>query len=89
MPLSSKTTSLPFPVAPSPPRCILHHARTTTEHLTNLQLVYRTEADGEALLVALNLAGEPAAVPAAGEVLAGRIDGGTLPAHGWAVLAPR
>ncbi|QNG35598.1 DUF3459 domain-containing protein [Geodermatophilaceae bacterium NBWT11] len=65
----------------------LHHARTTTEHLTNLQLVYRTEADGKALIVALNLADEPATVPAAGAVLAGRIDGGRLPAHGWAVLS--
>ncbi len=71
----------------------LHRARTTSEHLTNSQLVYRTAAGDEALLVALNLADEPAVVPASGELLAGQATprgrGIELPAHGWAVLVPR
>ncbi len=46
----------------------------------------------QSLVVALNVADEPAVVPAAGELLAGTgtARGGDLelPAHGWAVLAP-
>ncbi|SDP09352.1 cyclomaltodextrinase [Klenkia soli] len=69
----------------------LHRARTEQLHLTNEQLVYRTAADGGALVVALNLADEPAVVPSSGELVAGRgeVRGRDLelPAHGWAVLA--
>lgn len=70
----------------------LHRARTEQLHLTNGQLVLRCSADGQSLVVALNVADEPAVVPAAGELLAGTgtARGGDLelPAHGWAVLAP-
>jgi cyclomaltodextrinase len=69
----------------------LHGARTEQLHLTNEQLVYRSAADGESLVVALNIADAPAVVPAAGSVLAGAgapVAGGLeLPAHGWAVLS--
>ena len=69
----------------------LHRARTTQLHLTNTALVYRTAADGEALVVALNLADAPAVAPASGTVLAGQATprgrGLELPAHGWAVLS--
>jgi cyclomaltodextrinase len=68
----------------------LHRARTEQLHLTNEELVLRSSADGEALVLALNIAAEPAVVPAAGELLAGTgtARGGDLelPAHGWAVL---
>jgi len=76
----------------------LHTARTTPLHRDNRQLSYAVTGEGERLVVALNLADTPVAVPAAGagELLAG---GGTverpgtdravvrLGAHGWAVLA--
>lgn len=71
----------------------LHHARTSVEHVTNDELVYRSAHDGQALLVALNLADHPAALPVAGvgAVLAGSgqlLDGGRVqvPGPGWAVL---
>src|SRR4051812_24466455 len=72
----------------------LHRARTTPLHLGNLQLSYASAADGQRLVVALNLADEPADLPApgagtllagAGEVRPGRSV--RLPGHGWAVLA--
>ncbi|MEI4273442.1 alpha-amylase family glycosyl hydrolase [Klenkia sp. LSe6-5] len=69
----------------------VHRARTEQLHLTNEQLVYRTSADGESLVVALNLAAHPVTVPAAGELLAGsaapRNGGLELPGRGWAVLS--
>ncbi len=43
----------------------LHGARTTVLHRANEQLVYRSEADGQALLVALNASAAPATVPGA------------------------
>ncbi len=68
----------------------LHRARTEQLHLTNEQLVYRTAADGQALVVALNLADGPVVVPAGGALLAGagaaHPGGFELPAGGWAVL---
>jgi cyclomaltodextrinase len=77
----------------------LHTARTRPLHLTNEQFVYEASAEGQRLLVALNLAGDPAdcPVPAAARLLAGEADlvhPGTaqalirLPPLGWAVLAP-
>ncbi len=72
----------------------LHRAQTTQLHLTNEQFCYETRAEGQRLVVALNLADTPAALPAitCGAVLAGRLDRRpngrlSLPAHGWAVLA--
>jgi cyclomaltodextrinase len=69
----------------------LHRARTEQLHLTNEQLVYRTAAGDDALVVALNLSAAPAVVPVAGELQAGsgtaRGTGLELPAHGWAVLS--
>jgi cyclomaltodextrinase len=75
----------------------LHTARTTVVHLSNEQLVYQTSDGQHRLLVALNLAGTPAEVPApqAGQVLAGYADldlpntadtTAGLPAYAWAVL---
>jgi cyclomaltodextrinase len=75
----------------------LHRARTTPLHRDNRQFSYAAGADGQRLVVALNLADEPVAVPAAGagELLAGTgsvrqpgTDGAVveLDAHGWAIL---
>jgi cyclomaltodextrinase len=75
----------------------LHRARTTPLHRDNRQLSYAVGADGQRLVVALNLGDSPAAVPAAGgsSVLAGAAtvrqpgsDGAVaeLGAHGWAIL---
>jgi cyclomaltodextrinase len=74
----------------------LHRAVTRVEHVTNEQLVYTSHLGDDALVVALNVADEPATVPAPGAtgVLAGdgrlEEEGGTatvaVPAHGWAVL---
>jgi len=70
----------------------LHRARTTPLHRDNRQLSYAVSAEGQRLVVALNLADTAADVPApgAGEVLAGagQVRGGTvrLEPHGWAVL---
>ncbi|MCK9894116.1 alpha-amylase family glycosyl hydrolase [Frankia sp. AgB32] len=77
----------------------LHRAKVRVLHLAGGQLTYETSADGQRLLVALNLAGEPADCPApgAGHVLGGAADlvrarGGDTVARlapfGWAVLAP-
>ncbi|WP_261554362.1 alpha-amylase family glycosyl hydrolase [Frankia tisae] len=77
----------------------LHAARTRPLHLANEQLTYETSAEGQRLLVTLNLAGDPADCPAPGaaRLLAGDADllhAGTaqaltsLPPFGWAVLAP-
>ncbi|WP_261575425.1 alpha-amylase family glycosyl hydrolase [Frankia gtarii] len=74
----------------------LHAARTRPLHLTNEQLTYETSAEGQRLLVTLNLAGDPADCPAPGaaQLLAGDADlihPGTaqalirLPPFGWAV----
>ena len=76
----------------------LHTARSTQLHLANQQLVYRVEQAGQQLLVALNLADEPADLPApqAATVIAGsatltragRPDAQVqLEPTGWAVLA--
>jgi cyclomaltodextrinase len=70
----------------------LHRARTTPLHRDNRQLSYAVSGDGQRLVVALNLADEPASVPVsgAGELLAGagtlRGDAVRLDAHGWAIL---
>jgi cyclomaltodextrinase len=75
----------------------LHRARTTPLHRDNRQFSYATSADGERLVVALNLAETPAVLPApgAGAVLAGegtvrqpRTDRAVveLGGHGWAIL---
>jgi cyclomaltodextrinase len=74
----------------------LYDAKTVTEHVSNDHLVYRSERGGDALLVALNVADEPATLPASlpGQVLAGEarlsptasgVDV-TLPAKGWAII---
>ncbi|WP_369138566.1 alpha-amylase family glycosyl hydrolase [Modestobacter versicolor] len=76
----------------------LHQARTTPLHRDNRRFSYAVAADGGRLVVALNLADDSAALPAAGagEVLAGAgtvRQPGTdravveLAGHGWAVLA--
>ena len=68
----------------------LHRARTGITHLTNTQLGYRSTVDGQAITVALNLDGTPAAIPATGRVILGEaaVRNGTahLPPYGWAVL---
>ncbi|WP_029135239.1 alpha-amylase family protein [Nakamurella lactea] len=78
----------------------LHRARPEILHTANEQLVYRSgdpAASSTELVVALNIAAAPAAVPVpAGLRLiagSGEIRGGpgtelTLPENGWAVLAP-
>ncbi|MBZ8131703.1 alpha-amylase family protein [Afifella sp. IM 167] len=76
----------------------LHAAKTKKLSLSNEQLSYRSEAEGEAIVVALNLASSAAnvAVPDAGAVLAGEAEltagGGesavaSLPPYGWAVFS--
>jgi cyclomaltodextrinase len=71
----------------------LHRARTTPLHLTNTQAVLESEADGQRLLLALNLDDAPLTqdLPGVGDVLAGaaHLDGmrAYVPPHGWAVLA--
>ncbi|WP_243407760.1 alpha-amylase family glycosyl hydrolase [Frankia canadensis] len=76
----------------------LHAARTATVFLANTRMTYESAAEGQRILVALNLAADPADLPAPGavDVLAGGGDlreAGTgeaavrLPARGWAVLA--
>jgi len=76
----------------------LHRARTTPLHRDNRQLSYAVTAEGQRLVVALNLADTPAAVPVAGagELLAGagpvRRPGTDravveLGPHGWAILS--
>ncbi|MGQ7296982.1 alpha-amylase family glycosyl hydrolase [Quadrisphaera sp. KR29] len=70
----------------------LVRAHTDVVHLANLQVVLRTAAGGQALIVALNLASSPTTLPVAGavSVVAGlaALAGGQvqLPARGWAVL---
>jgi cyclomaltodextrinase len=74
----------------------LHQARTSVDHLTNDHCVYTSHGEGHELVVALNLADEPATVPApdVASVLAGECHISpagaetsiTVPAHGWAVL---
>jgi cyclomaltodextrinase len=75
----------------------LHRARTTPLHRDNRQFSYATSADGQRLVVALNLAESPAVLPApgAGAVLAGegtvrqpRTDRAVveLGGHGWVIL---
>ncbi len=71
----------------------LHRARLTVEHVANEQLVYRCSEGEQAIVVALNLAAEPAWVPSvgAGGVVAGQASwadlGVVLPAGGWVVLS--
>jgi len=75
----------------------LHRARSHVKHLANGQLVYSSQANDDAIIVALNLDEDAVTLPAAGgvSVLAGAGDvagsGGqttiTLAAHGWAVLS--
>jgi cyclomaltodextrinase len=75
----------------------LHRARFTQLHLANDQLSYRMEADGQELLIALNLADSPVdqPVPGARTVIAGSATltaagsptaQALLPPAGWAVL---
>lgn len=73
----------------------LHHARLEVTHVANDQIVYRSTGEGRVIVVALNLAEEPARVPvpAVRDVLAGWADGAspggsdvTVAANGWAVL---
>jgi len=70
----------------------LHRARTSPLHRDNRQLSYAVAADGQRLVVALNLGDTRAVLPApgAGAVLAGaatvRRDAVELSAHGWAIL---
>jgi cyclomaltodextrinase / maltogenic alpha-amylase / neopullulanase len=71
----------------------LHQARTAVSHLTNTQLVYRASSGADALVVALNLDGQPATVPVPDgttAVVAGTADlagnQATLPAHTFAIL---
>ncbi len=80
----------------------LHAARTRVIEVTGTHLLYESAADGRSLLVALNLADDPWAVPLPGPAhLTVASDGavpeprpaggGTvldLPALGWAVLEP-
>jgi cyclomaltodextrinase len=69
----------------------LHSAHTTALQLSNTHLVYEVAADGNRLVVALNLHDDavqldmPAAeiLDGAAELRAGRIE---LPPHGWAIL---
>ena len=78
----------------------LHRARTTALHLANRQYVYRSAADGGALLVALNVDDEPLRKSLAefgigsGTVVAGSgappesvVDRLDVEPHGWAVLS--
>ncbi|WP_433224048.1 alpha-amylase family glycosyl hydrolase [Dactylosporangium sp. CS-047395] len=68
-------------------------AHTDVVHLDNRQTVLRTATGEGALIAALNLAEEPATVPAAGASIHaagnGTLDGDRvhLPARGWAVLS--
>jgi len=75
----------------------LHAAKVRKLSLSNEQLSYESGAEGEAIVVALNLASDPAdvAVPEAQGLIAGKaeIAGGgenavaSLPPYGWAVLS--
>ena len=71
----------------------LTRAQTDVVHLANEQLVLRSGTAGAAVVVALNLAGEPVELPAADattvECGTGRLAGDRvqLPARGWAVLS--
>jgi cyclomaltodextrinase len=71
----------------------LHAARTHVLHLTNEQLSYEVVADEGRLVVAIDVGGRAAELPApgAGEVLAGSgvVERGRvrLEPHGWVVLA--
>jgi cyclomaltodextrinase / maltogenic alpha-amylase / neopullulanase len=70
----------------------LHRARTATLHLTNTAIVLECAADGQRLVVVLNLDDAEAEhkIEGVGEVLAGAADltgaAVTIPPHGWAVL---
>jgi cyclomaltodextrinase len=73
----------------------LHRARTHVLELANHQLLYEVRGGDRALLVALNLADDPAdlSAPGADAVLLGeatvRHGRVLLPPHGWAVLSAR
>ncbi|MFG6444336.1 alpha-amylase family glycosyl hydrolase [Microbacterium sp. P07] len=70
----------------------LHSARSDVVHVENTALAVRTATDFDALVTLLNLADEPASLPAADAttVLAGSATlangRAELPPHGWAVL---
>jgi cyclomaltodextrinase len=77
----------------------LHRARTTILHLASAQVTYEARHDGCRLITALNLAGNPARLPAphARTIQAGTGDlhqastpGASiaLGPHGWAILTP-
>ena len=72
----------------------LHRARTQVHQLSNEALVFEATAEGASLLTALNLADQPATLPApqAASVALGeaQLANGqvTLPPHGWAILTP-
>ena len=73
----------------------LHTASTEALTLTNTGYVYRTGADGHALVVALNVDDAPlrAALPEPGRVVAGsgappseRVEHLVVPPHGWVIV---
>jgi cyclomaltodextrinase / maltogenic alpha-amylase / neopullulanase len=77
----------------------LHRARTSTLHLASAQVTYEACHDGRRLITALNIAGDPARLPAphariiqagAGDLRqAGTADASIgLGPHGWAILTP-
>ncbi len=79
----------------------LHEARTTALQLDNTGYVYQSRLAEDALIVALNVADAPMAVPVAaltgspGEVVAGSAAPGPevvehveVPGHGWLILRP-
>jgi cyclomaltodextrinase len=62
----------------------LHRARTEVLSLANETIVLQQHGGGETLCVALNLS--DTGLPVRGEVLAGTVRGGVVPAHDWAVV---
>lgn len=70
----------------------LHRARSRTLALTNTTLVLEVAAGDERLVVALNISDEPLDLDAIEAVaatacVAGSVEGRSVPAHAWAVLA--
>jgi cyclomaltodextrinase len=62
----------------------LHSARTEVQSLANETIVLHQHSAGETLGVALNLS--DTGLPMRGEVLAGTVRDGVVPAHHWAVV---
>jgi cyclomaltodextrinase / maltogenic alpha-amylase / neopullulanase len=66
----------------------LHRARPTVLELANQHARIEVRDGDRALVVALNLADEPVALPGADRVLDGAgVEGNSLAPHGWAVLS--